>query len=296
VAQLALPADISLPVFAYGQFARGEPAYFQIRDFVEGEPSTHVISGALFERDGYAILQQGGQDTVEGSLIRFRADAAEAAYRRICEFEPQPHFKWESVAVDGTVANVLSGRSPGKGSDRYEGSRWHGWRDPYFVEAPRLIRDVLDDVSDFAGPPSDVLRMQMAYMLLWTCIERFLVLRHGPAEPMENVRRLAIEDGFVEGLAAIDGLDRRVRDSRNPENSERLDVGKPIKAALYYYQVRSNVTHRGKASAVRDFKTLRRALVELLDLFEAMVAKAEVDAHRPNGRASRASDHHQQEK
>jgi hypothetical protein len=51
----------------------------------------------------------------------------------------------------------------------------------------------------------------------------------------------------------------------------------PEKAVGYYYQVRSNIIHRGKG-AVRDFGLLKTSLEELLPIFREVLKTAEQDA------------------
>ena len=56
-----------------------------------------------------------------------------------------------------------------------------------------------------------------------------------------------------------------VADSRDPEDTARLDASNPVATFAYYYQIRSNLSHRGKA-AWRDFATVNDALSELLNI------------------------------
>ena len=53
----------------------------------------------------------------------------------------------------------------------------------------------------------------------------------------------------------------------------RLDPSNPKESLKYYYQVRSNITHRGKA-ATRDFATLRDSLTELHAIFRCVLDAA----------------------
>ena len=53
-----------------------------------------------------------------------------------------------------------------------------------------------------------------------------------------------------------------------------------MKSVAYYYQVRSNITHRGKG-AVRDYDMLRDSLTELLPIFREVLEAAERDAGYP---------------
>jgi hypothetical protein len=53
-----------------------------------------------------------------------------------------------------------------------------------------------------------------------------------------------------------------------------LDPESPEKAVDYYYQVRSNITHRGKGVG-RDYNLLRDSLAELLPIFREVLREAE---------------------
>jgi hypothetical protein len=53
----------------------------------------------------------------------------------------------------------------------------------------------------------------------------------------------------------------------------------PCFGSPYYYQVRSNITHRGKA-VVTDYDTLGKSAKELLPIFRAVLAAAEQDARQ----------------
>ena len=52
-----------------------------------------------------------------------------------------------------------------------------------------------------------------------------------------------------------------------------LDPNNPVKSIDYYYQVRSNAVHRGKAVA-RDFDTVKLSLKELLAIFRDILNEA----------------------
>jgi len=50
----------------------------------------------------------------------------------------------------------------------------------------------------------------------------------------------------------------------------RLDSGNPKTSAEYYFQVRNNLTHRGKGAS-KDGEIVRLSLLELLTIVERMV-------------------------
>lgn len=197
--------------------------------------------------------------------------------------EPDKHYRWHVAPVEGTPANVLVGRSPSKGSDHFEHAEWNGWSDPLFTDA-------LDGVEETLGSPGllvidqdlkPLFRLQMAYLLLWSSIERYLSLRYHLGEkPNEKVRHLAGEAAFATGLHAHIDEKRRgevVYRADRPGEKEVLDPESPEKAVRYYYQVRSNITHRGKG-VVRDYDLLHDSLAELLPIFREVLEEAKRDA------------------
>jgi hypothetical protein len=61
-----------------------------------------------------------------------------------------------------------------------------------------------------------------------------------------------------------------VADSRDPKDPVPLDPANPTSAALYYYQVRNNLSHRGKG-AWADGEIVRNSLRELKKIFDAVL-------------------------
>ena len=64
-------------------------------------------------------------------------------------------------------------------------------------------------------------------------------------------------------------------DSREPGDRRHLDVARPEKAADYFYQVRSNLSPRGKG-AWSDGEIVRQSLITLLAVFKEMLSSIEV--------------------
>lgn len=96
----------------------------------------------------------------------------------------------------------------------------------------------------------------MAYLLLWSSIERYVSLRyHLGDDVMAKISQLAGEPAFAESLRGNVTKTRTIYRTDRPVDMEILDPGSPGKSLDYYYQVRSNITHRGK-SVVQDHKVL----------------------------------------
>jgi hypothetical protein len=192
--------------------------------------------------------------------------------------EPETQYHWREVKVNGITSNVLAGRSPTKGSEAYEHIDWDGWSEPLFTSALEVVEETLATSQEFSWDLKSLFRLQMAYLLLWTSIERYLSLRYSLGlDVMKRVRRLAEEPAFKQGLRDHVARPRTVQRADRPGTKETLDPDVPEKALRYYYQVRSNITHRGKG-VVRDFDLLQKSIIELLPIYREVLRAAELDA------------------
>ncbi len=215
-------------------------------------------------------------------MIGFRSGQEEAAYAAIVELEPRNVYRWEprdAIASEGVPveANVLVGRSISHGAHRPDGP-WQSRRDPVFDEAmalaePGAIRGRLPS----GGPPElrGFFIAQMQYLLLWTAIERFAALRWGfEGGPSKQIKRFAKNDAsLARALLTIVPPEREehvVYRADDPAKSERLVRSDPVKAIGYYYQVRPNVSHRGK-SAHQEVILVETCLRELWRVFSRVL-------------------------
>ena len=275
ITTLALPNDVTRPYFAYGLFKPGELAHRQVADFLDGVPVPDCVAGTLWARDGLPLLEpQAGSSVVKGTILNFRAGSS--AYRVVCDFEPPKHYEWSTCTTQKrTEVSVLVGRLPKQGAILLEEGVWTGRSDPMLVKATELVKEFVDRFADGKfdpAPPESFdwkrfFELQMAYLLLWTSIERYCSLAFGPAlMPMAKVHCFGKDPAFRESLANIVSRTDVVYDSRDPEKSESLDPSNGPDSVLYYYQVRSNLSHRGKA-AWKDGELLRNSLRELTEVF-----------------------------
>jgi hypothetical protein len=270
------PENPDLPFFSYGLFQPGQPGFSRIRDLVLASEPGWSTRGTLLERDGLPLLDQG-DELVKGHLVRFISGKSVEAYSIINSIEPDKLYRWGTARVtkkdrEETV-NVLFGRRPLRGSFPAEYKIWDGQKEPLFTKALEVIRKTLDDYKDFEWDLEPFFYLQMAYLLLWCSIERFVSFKyHLGDKAKKKVEKLAEDPAFVRALQdrVKPGIRREVFRSDDPEQKETLDPSNPSKALDYYYQIRSNITHRGK-TAIRDHEMLRESLSELLDIFQRVL-------------------------
>lgn len=284
--------DLNLPFFAYGVFKNGELAYHKIQDYVEeGGMSDGVrsatVEGDLLVEDGMALLLTGNQVSdeireIEGSLISFRDDDAEEAYDKITEAEPMSHYSWQVVRTnDGTEANALVA-DPDLNVRTSEEKRYNVYENPVQWSSKNYFEDVFEVVSmQFDSnkelrDEKEFFRLQMGYFLLWSALERYISLSWGKAIPPSHdkkKKRFAEEDkGFERGLretfdGQIPDVYRELSRSDYPESTRELDLEQNNEVVRYFYQVRNNLTHRGKGKPTADGELLRQSFHDLYCIF-----------------------------
>jgi hypothetical protein len=275
------PTDLTLPFFAYGLFRPGQIAYFQIRDYVRTPIIGANVKGRLLIRDGLPILDPNGNKTVDGSLLHFRDGDAPAAYEQIVGLEPDKHYRWGTARINGESANMLLGISPDQGSVSLEETdehEWDGWNDPLFTTALDVVQDTIRSNTVAERDMKPLFGLQMAYLLLWSAIERYLSLRYNLSDRvMGKVKKLSMEPAFLIAVKTHVKRKHSIYRADRPAEKGILDPKSPELAASYYYQVRSNITHRGKG-VFRDHETLLNSTTELLTIFCYVLAEAKKDA------------------
>ena len=275
---MELPHNTDLPFFAYGLFRPGQIAYFQIRDCVQTGKEPANVKGELRIRDGLPIVDSSGRGLVEGAVLHFKTGEAIEAYTRIARLEPEKQYRWETTNVDEKSVNILIGISPKQGSTITDHGAWDGWNDPLLTAALDVVQETIDSSGDFEWNLKPLFRLQMAYLLLWSSIERYLSLRYHLADRAKfKVDHLGDEAAFIDAIARYVQEKRSVTRADRPKEKYVLDPTSPKLAVNYYYQVRSNITHRGKG-VPRDHDTLLMSATELLQIFRDVLRQAKTDA------------------
>jgi hypothetical protein len=282
-----LPTDLSLPIFVYGALKPGMPAYHQIAPFVDGKPRKDAVSGYLFVRDGLPLLQlqEGMEDESKGVLIHW-VDGKEAdAYSIVCAFEPRGHYVWGTTTTrSGKTANTLLIRDPRNGNPQpLDSPEWLITHDAAFGPGLSEVKKMLSEINAMPGNIDDwsawprFYRCQMAYLLLWSILERLSAFCFGPGlDPMERVKGFHLLPRISELVAEIVQREDKVSDSRKASKFYRLDRTNAKKCFLYYYQLRSNLSHRGKGVR-NEYDRLHASLTELLQITERYLQKLAQD-------------------
>jgi hypothetical protein len=271
---LGPPADLSRPFFAYGLLKPGELAFSIVEPCVRSRDRAWA-RGTLWLRDGIPLFDHDADGQVAGWLLWFDPARLGKAWEAICSFEPAKQYRWAVVqAYSGgkkTDANVLVGRQVRTGSARENVQQWSAARDLVFTEGldevERLASEAAPDGSVHAQPDTPELRgsffrLQAAYLLLWSIVERYTALRFGPGlDPWARIKQLGNDKSFLQAVTDADIKPGVVVDSRDPGRRHQL-AANGAGAAEYFYQVRSNLSHRGK-SAFQDAQLLHKAVTEL---------------------------------
>ncbi|MBK6836094.1 MAG: hypothetical protein IPG89_18210 [Bacteroidetes bacterium] len=261
----------TLPFFSYGFFRPGEISFLGIKDFVSSAKAI-TIEGDLVLRDGVTLFKDSKNQTVSGYLITFKPKFANDAYSFINSLEPKKLFKWKEKKTDDISFNILYGVKPDRGSDDIREADWKTiWDDPFFTSALEVLSEMPNEKFEWNLKP--LFKLQMKYMLLWTILERFSFLRYSfGGGPSTRNRLLAENKYYKEALLEFVFSERTIYSSEDPDDKTILSAQNPIKSLDYYYQVRCNITHRGKA-VTRDHETVEKSYNELFEITKYILNK-----------------------
>lgn len=260
-----------LPFFTYGIFRPGEISFLGIKDFVStAEPMT--IKGDLVLRDGLTLFKDSKHQTVDGFLIKFKSEFESEAYSFIDSLEPKKLYRWRENKFNDISFKILYGVKPGRGSDDIREADWQTiWDDPFFTHAMDVLSEI--PTEEFDWELKSLFKLQMKYMLLWTILERFSFLRYSlGGGPSARNKLLAEDIYFKEALKEYVKSERTVFSSEDPDRKTILNAKNSKKSLEYYYQVRSNITHRGKG-VIKDYDTVKSSFNELYDITKYILEK-----------------------
>ena len=280
---MQMPVDISCPFFSYGIFRVGGISFICVKEHIKNIEKNKRAAGQLLVRDGIPILDTEEKSSyADGDIFYFKEAEREEAYKKIIELEPEKYYTWEQQEIDGVKVNLLSGVKAKKGSVVAENSLWDSWNDdPLFNTAFEIIEEDLPKLGINFIDGKKFLKLQMLYLLLWTSIERYLGLRYSfrGAETNLKIRSLAENKNFMKILAkrVENSGYREIYSTDKVENARRFDNNNAKKSLEYYYQVRCNITHRGKA-ALGDSALVEKCLVDLTAIYKEFLSAEKRDA------------------
>ena len=288
------------PVFVYGTLKTDEIAYHQIAELVENAVPATLNNFALYIRDGIPLVIPTKGYRVKGELLYANPNSLEEFLKIIDDYEGVRLYKrQESIAQLDFPDNgpnsssfaseiecyVYVGVNFKNGNAEPLHEPWSSAQDPIFSESfPELFKEIKLVVQNSPEPvPGQYdwkLYNELAakHLLLVTVIERIAYLRFGEQyteltegvfndRVMKRIAKLGKTIEFKNAYSKVKLLGGiysiEVFDSRDATRS--LSTGKIGQALEAWYQVRSNLQHRGKA-AWRDFNILRDSLTGLTNV------------------------------
>lgn len=280
---MQMPTDTSLPFFSYGIFRVGGISFICIKEHIKNIEKDKRAVGQLLVRDGIPILDtQEKSFYADGDICYFKDAECEEAYGKIIGLEPEKYYTWEQQEIEGIKVNLLSGVKAKKGSVVADNTFWDSWNDDaLFNTAFEIIEEELPNLKSNFIDGKKFLKLQMLYLLLWTSIERYLGLRYSfrGAEISAKIRSLANNKNFMEILErrTAQSTYRVIYSTDRVDDALRFNASNAKKSLEYYYQVRCNITHRGKA-ALGDSALVEKCLVDLTAIYKEFLAAEKRDA------------------
>jgi len=254
-------------LFVYGSLKPGELGFEQIESFVSKHSAAELPNFALYVRDGLPVIRRPAPgEAVSGIILEINPEMEDEFWRVVNEYEGATNYKLENslpVVSEGREILVATfiGRKMGKGNPERLYMPWTSKLDPIFSqsfpllhrEIARIIVKFTDAEHDPVGYWSQMNKLLSQYLLLVSILEHLTVVKFGGSkkqEPMIRIRKLQQSQGFLTAFDALRDESSnppiKVSDSRAVENS--LSSSNPEQALFAWYQVRSNLQHRGKAS------------------------------------------------
>jgi len=290
-----LPENTDLPFFAYGIFKPNQIAYHVIDELVESFEKKSIDNYEQFLRDGLSFIFKNKESrSLNGYKINFKADKALEAYFKISNKEPSNLYKWEVIENMNALVAIDK-----KGIDK----EFHGdidsiigWNDPYFHIGLEVINNQefkknnmnygvnsnWDDKEFFA----EIVNIQMKFLLAYSMLERLAFLMTSFQSGSAQVSTVLADNSFVQAaiLKLYDELPEKAKtEKREVYSSERKSSSKGEKVTFsfndsiekkdfkkiikFYYQIRNNITHRGK-SLGRMSKDFESYLLELTSIIK----------------------------
>lgn len=279
------PPDVSLPFFAYGIFRSNEIAWPRIIEFVDSFTNSKIDNWVIRLRNGLPILIAQSEGVVDGDCVSF--SDSQSAYDIIGKSEPSGEYKWRTISTRSqTICNALVAAKPTRGFTEEPIFSWTSAQDPSFVHGMAAVASVVSAEresllenrpwQDYPGDWDSFFRLQGAFLVLWSIVERFAAFRFGAEYESKSttakIYALADIPEFQNAMVEANIRDQVVFSVRenNPKRT-RKDQGvefcsiDPAKVLKTWYQIRSNITHRGK-SAKSDNAVVLTSTIDLFNV------------------------------
>lgn len=277
--RLKIP-DISLPFFAYDVFKPGQIAFSRIKNYIDEEKSKWIeVSYPLHMVNGVPYLFQNYNQyyTTQGSLIFFKKNDAYDAYQIISNSKSYKMYKWATIKdrLTNQKINVLVANKKYVNVDNPENYySYDKTKDPMIIDVISTIWNNIIPILERPMNISNFLNLQMNYILLWSAIDRYGILRYGKTKKkggnnqFANLRELSEEEFFKKAILKYADLHNNEPSVFSNEDfrSFKLDKTKFLCCMRYYYAIRCNIVHMGKSST-DDYHGLKNALIELLFIY-----------------------------
>ncbi|SDA45104.1 hypothetical protein [Methanobrevibacter millerae] len=283
------PDDYSNPFFAYGIFKPGQIAFSKICKCVKSIEKV-TLNSEMILMDAMALISESysRKNSTDGYLIHFKDGKENEAYNIISSTEPKEFYKWKTILIKDNPTNVLIGIHPKMdGPFKKVITNYDGASDLFFMDALDLI-----EKEKYSN---DFFKLQMNYLLLWASIERFCVLKYGEKTSSRNNQRFAgermfrnfIKNNYKNHNREVWAYERCVFSPKKLKDVY-FDIEDCRQIIEYYYAIRCNVAHRGKAT--NELNTVRASLNELLIIFRDIlkdtfniVTIEDINFHLPYG-------------
>ena len=274
-----LPSDDSeffdRPFFAYGIFQKGQLAYSKIADCIE-TVERDGIHREMHIRDGVPVIKNEISDKItKGDKIHFIDGRKEDAYEIISNTQLGNVYEWDTVYIDDETFNILvtqklSGTFLNVDNNQNYQDYFDGSKDPFFSKVVKFINNELENRDP---DECDIFKFQMYYMLLWSAIERYCVLKYDVSKNQgEYLKALSDDELFKEALDVVNPKNRDKIYSAKNASHLYFNKNMPNFIVNYYYTIRSNVAHRGKEPE-NNFEALEDSLNDLLKIFDYIIKK-----------------------
>lgn len=151
------------------------------------------------------------------------------------------------------------------------------WNDPYFTKGIEILKNFKK--LKFEWDFSSSFKIQMHYLFLWIIIERFATFRYEFGKPSARINKLGKNECLIKALTKF--VKKRKDDVFDTQTLDKysLSVDNPGKSIKYYYQLRNNLTHRGKGIS-RDFYKISVSFGELLNITEYVIDKSKAESEK----------------